>query len=576
MKKLVFAFFIFSIPALAQTHEYPKNYFRSPVDIPIALSGNFGELRPDHFHTGIDITTHGVEGLPVKAAADGYVSRIKISPWGYGRAIYVTHPNGFTTVYGHTSAYNDAITAYVKTNQYANESFEIELVFTPEQFPVKKGDVIAYSGNTGSSGGPHVHFEIRDTKTEEAINPLLFGMPVKDNVAPTLVTLVVCPENPSSVVNGSNGIAKFSLLKSASGYTFENPKDSIVIYGKVGFAIEAYDKETNTAGKNGVYGIKLECDKKLIYASHLERMSFDLSRYINCFIDYSEMNEHNRFYMRSFVVPNNQLQIYDSLVDDGYCYFKNDGVHKFSYSVSDAYGNSSSLNFKVYSKAKQPAYTDVVRQLTPFSMILMWDTTNTIDESTFRLETPSGAVYNNTTFTYGLTPVKGKELSPRIFMDENIPLQKPCSLTVYANVRESMQSKAVISIINSKGSRSFVGGNWSGKGVTAEIKEFGTFQVVVDSLPPKITPNNFDLKGTDQASLASLEVLKFTISDNFSGIKTYRATIDGKWVLIQYEPKKKLIWYTFDEHCGTGNHELVLEVTDKVGNSAVYKKTFSR
>ncbi|HEU4717789.1 MAG TPA: M23 family metallopeptidase, partial [Bacteroidia bacterium] len=243
---------------------YPQNYFRNPLDIPIQLAGNFGELRPNHFHTGVDITTHGQEGLPVHAAADGYISRIKITPWGYGKAIYVTHPNGYTTVYGHLSAYNGNIAAYVEKNQYINESFEIELFPSPGELPVKKGDVIAFSGNTGSSGGPHVHFEIRDTKTEDAINPLLFGLPVKDDVAPVAVSLVVCPAEPGAVVNGQNGTYRIPLKASGGGYVFANPKDSIVAYGRIGFAIEGYDKESVPKGKNGVYAVRLQMENKTI------------------------------------------------------------------------------------------------------------------------------------------------------------------------------------------------------------------------------------------------------------------------------------------------------------------------
>lgn len=576
MKNLIFAFLVFSISGLAQSIAYPKNYFHSPVDIPIQLSGNFGELRPNHFHTGIDITTHGAEGVPVKAAADGYVSRIKISPWGYGRAIYVTHPNGYTTVYGHLSAYNAVLSSFVKTNQYANLSFEIELTFQPEQFPVKQGDVIAYSGNTGSSGGPHLHFEIRDSKTEEAINPLLFGLPVKDNVSPTLVTLVVCPENSNSVVNGTNGIRKISLVKSGDAYVLANASDSIVIYGKIGFAIEAFDKESTPSGKNGVYAIKLQCDKKTIYSERLERIPFDKSRYINCYIDYEEMQEHNRFYQRSFVFPNNQLPIYDTLVNEGYVYFKTDSIHKMKYFISDTYGNTSTLSFKVYSKAKKPVYKDVVTKLTPFSQILLWDSTNRIEEATFLLETPSGAVYNNTTFTYGLFALKENAFSPKIIFDANIPLQKACSLTVYGNVPLLLQSKVLLSLIDKNGKRSAVAGTWSGKGVTSEIKEFGTYSIGIDTTAPLITPNNFDLKGKKETSFAALSSLRFTISDNFSGIASYNATVDGKWILMQYEPKKQLLWYTFDERVAKGKHELVLVVTDKVGNKTEYKKSFEK
>src|SRR5574337_1040521 len=221
MKKLILSLLFLSTGMPAQSPvvtNYPKDYFSSPLDIPLVLAGNFGELRPGHFHTGIDCTTHGQEGLNVRAAADGYVSRIKIGPWGYGHVIYVTHPNGYTTVYGHLSKFDDAIGTYVKSHQYASESWEIELFPKEGELPVKKGEVIAFSGNTGSSGGPHLHFEIRDSKTEDALNPLLFGLPVKDKVAPTPFRIMICPAEPDAVINGKHSAQKFTLVKSGSKY----------------------------------------------------------------------------------------------------------------------------------------------------------------------------------------------------------------------------------------------------------------------------------------------------------------------------------------------------------------------
>jgi hypothetical protein len=574
MKKVLIAFLFCSNAAIAQSVAYPKNYFRVPIDVPLDLSGNFGELRPNHFHTGIDITTHNVEGIPVKAAAEGYVSRIKIGPWGYGRVLYVTHPNGYVTVYGHLSNFNTALAAYTKTNQYANQSFEIELTLQPNQFPVKQGEVIAYSGNTGSSGGPHLHFEIRDAKTEEAINPLLFGFPVKDEVAPTAVTLVIIPADKDAQVNGVNAIKKITLKQSGSNYVFANAAENITVSGKVGFAIEAYDKESNPTGKNGVYGIRLTCDGQTIYSHHIERIPFDKSRFINCFINYEENEKHNHFYQQSFLLPNNQLPVYDTTVNNGYCFFPTDMLHRFSYTLFDVFGNYSKVDFNVKSVkktaiAKADAYV-------PFLHVLVWDTTNLIEENAFRFETPSRAFYKNEVFNFTVDAATEKAISPKVNLGFYIPIQEPCTLTVYATVADSLKSKAVLALTNKKGVRTSAGGKWTGKGVTAEIKEFGTYSVMLDTTAPIVTPSNFDLKDVNQTDFSALKKIQFKMSDNFSGIASFNAFIDGKWVLMDYEPKGKLIWYTFDEHCGKGKHSLVLTVKDKVGNVAVYKKDFSR
>jgi murein DD-endopeptidase MepM/ murein hydrolase activator NlpD len=555
---------------------YPVNYFSPPLDIPMVLSGNFGELRPNHFHTGIDLTTNGAEGLAVRASAEGYVSRIRIGPWGYGRVIYVTHPNGFTTVYGHLSRFNDSIGDYTRSKQYISESFELEFFPLPGELPVRKGDLIAYSGNTGSSGGPHLHFEIRDAKTEEALNPLLFGFPVKDKVPPVILSLVVCPAGPGDIVNGQNGIRRIPLKLSGSKYVFANAADSLVVFGKVGFAIEAYDKESTPRGKNGVYSIKLERESQLIYSHTLARMPFDKSRFINCFIDYEEHEAHNRYYMRSFRLPNNQLPIYDTLVNDGYVELRAAGTHKFRYTVSDVPGNKAVLDFKVRSLAKQPAFKDVVTQNAPFSQVLLWDSPNVFEEdNAYRFETPAGAFYENGIFVGYVQKAKGG--LPTIKLgDPYFPIQKECTLTVYADIEPRLQAKALLIKLNGKGGRSAAGGSWTGKGVTATIKEFGTYSIAFDSTAPRITPSNFDLKGKQQSDLSALSAMRFTISDNFSGIASFRGMIDGKWVLMDYEPKKNLLWHTFDERTAKGQHEFILEVTDKCGNRTTYKKTFRR
>lgn len=556
---------------------YPQDYFRSPMDITIKLSGNFGELRPNHFHAGIDITTSGAENLPVRAAADGYVSRIKIAPWGYGKAVYVTHPNGYTTVYGHLNSYTGAIGEWAENQQYIAESFEVDLYPKPGELPVTKGQQIGASGNTGGSGGPHLHFEIRDTKTEEGLNPLLFGLPVKDNVAPVAVTLAVYAAGEGSYVNGKGTKKKIPLVKSGSKYIVQNAADSILAFGDIGFGIECYDKENLEHGKNGVYGIALLAGGKLIYKHHLERIPFEDSRYINCFVDYEEHERNGKYFQLSYLAPNNELPVYDTVVSSGYVTHNDGKMHWYTYELTDAYGNKAIVEFKVKALTKNPQ-TVIQQNVVPFVQVMMWSAENKFEEQEFTFETPAKSVYRNTNFRWTSTKASGNHLSPTIGLnDQYTSLHKACTLSINMAADTKSPEKLVMCREKPKGGISAVGGTWNGKGVTAEIKDFGKYFVMRDTTPPSCRPMNFDAtKGKIDTNFTAMKSIQFKIGDNLSGIRSFRGTIDGKWVLFEYEPKKDRLQYTFDEHCGKGNHELVMVVQDAVGNQTTFTRKFVR
>lgn len=575
MKRFFFVFvlLICLAPSLPAQENFPQHYFRMPMDIPPRIAGNFGELRPNHFHAGLDFSTSNREGIPVHASAEGYVTRIKVGPYGYGRVLYVMHPNGYLTVYAHLSRFSKEIAAYVEKEQYARRSFEIELFPLPGQLPVKQGETIGLSGNTGSSGGPHLHFEIRDAASEDALNPQLFGLPIGDSVSPTPQSLAVYALSAASTVKGAKaGRKKIALKKSGGKYIFASAADSLVVSGAIGFALEGFDQEDVRHGRNGVYGISLYQDGRLIYSHRIRRMGFDESRYINCFIDYAELKETKKFYQKSFTGPNNQLPIYDSLRSRGILLFSGDSLHQMKYVISDVKGNNTVIEFTVRGEKASVKTADAPKKH-------KWNQENVLESAAaFRCVIPSGALYEDADLKFSVSPpAKGSDWPVVSLHNEKTPLQLPCSLTVKTtgNIPDSLRSKLLVVNLGPKGGKSSLGGTFENNAISTTIKEFGIYTVVPDTTAPKVQPSNFDLKGV-QKNLSSLKMLGFTVSDDLSGIGSYQLFIDGKWVLLEYEPKKKLLYHSFDSRTGAGAHELVLRVSDKTGNTTEYRKAFTR
>ncbi|MCW3072803.1 MAG: Peptidase [Bacteroidetes bacterium] len=557
---------------------YPAGYFRSPVDTAIALAGNFGEIRPNHFHAGFDIKTNGKEGMPVYAVADGYISRIKISPYGYGKALYIRHPNGYTSVYGHLKSFGTGIADFSRKTQYFKESYEIDTLMDPELIPVKKGQLIGLSGNTGGSQGPHLHFEIRETATEMPLNPYLFGYKVPDNVPPRITTIVIYPIGEGSV-NSRHIPKKIKVTYQKGKHSLLNKLDTVTVNGTIGFGIDTYDTENRSTGQNGVYSIELQSGGKRVYYHEMEKFSFENARYVNAHIDYAEKQKHNEKIQKCFLSKNNLLGIYKDVQNNGLLSFTDDSVHWIRYIVKDYAGNTSELMLKVKSRSKATA-TKEQETVTILNPALYFDCTkeNKFSKEDVQVSIPANALYDDIQqFSYSRpSSVKGSFSPLHRIQNAETALQKAYTLSIRPNhLPDSLQPKACIVSVNEKGGKTYEGGSYKDGWVSTQTKSFGNFTVAVDTVPPRIR-TAFKYLPKTTVDLSTAKTIGIIVSDNLSGIKKYRAKIDGNWVLCEYEFKKDLLFYTFDDSVERRVHTFEIEVTDDKGNAAVLMFSFKR
>ncbi|GAA3580084.1 M23 family metallopeptidase [Snuella lapsa] len=507
----------------------------------------------------MDLKTQHREGFKVLAAAEGYVSRIKVSHYGYGKALYITHPNGYTTVYAHLQKFSPDIEAYVKKHQYSKESYEIELFPKAETLPIIKGSVVAYSGNSGGSLAPHLHFEIRD-KSQRPMNPMLFGIDAKDTTNPIISSLYAYPLDGSSFINKSNTKQKLRLIPLDNGnYTTEN----IEAIGNIGFGIETNDRQDLAANKNGVYNIQTFINGSKNFELDFKRFAFNETKHINQLIDYEHYTQNKQNVQKLFRA-NNPLSIYKSVINEGILSIEDSTSSVYKIKISDFKNNESWVTVHISGSDKSITKPKTVNT-TPYYIYA--NHSKQLKEGNF-----SVSFYNNTFYNDFYIDFKVKH-DTLVLHKDIVPTQKSFTITYDASAYSNDDKKKlyIAKLVGYKDYPSYLHTKRSGNNLIASSKTLGKFTITSDTIKPQITPFNFKHKQW----LSKYRYLKVKIDDQGSGISNYRATVNGKWILMEYDYKTKMLTHDFNDEIVTDTkNNFKLVVIDNVGNSSTFEALF--
>ena len=553
---------------LAQRIEFGK-----PMNIPLELSASFAELRLNAFHAGLDFRTQQREGLPVYAVADGTLSRVVVSPVGFGKALYITHANGMMSVYAHLSRFVPAIERVVREQQYAKLSFAVDFSY-PQSLQFKKGDLIGYSGNTGSSGGPHLHFELRNS-AGTPVNPWLWGYTVEDNIPPTIFTFAIYPQDRASMVNGQR--TPLMLPVTCRGVNCSLRQDTIRVFGNFAFGIEATDKANASNHILGLYTKKVFIDDELRFAWRLHEIPFTHVRFVNAFVDYAHHDSTGQRIQWTRVLPGNRLNVYEKKDNRGVYAFLENGTHNLRVEAADAAGNTTVLNVVLLvDDQMELTEADAETPEQPQGRLFSHAVSNTFETDDIKVTIPSMALYEPIHFRYSVEPSS----DPRIFSNihhvhhSGTPVHVNYSLRIKpTNLPQNLRNKALIGSWDARRNRWVAeGGRFSDGFVTHNLRKFSIFAVCIDTVSPTIKP----IDVINNSVPATQNTLTFEIDDEFSGINEYTATINGRWFLMEYDPKTKTLRGVIDTELPRGEHIFNLNVSDRKNNRTTYGATIIR
>ena len=552
---------VFAALGLSAQESFPE--YGRPLDIPIYLSATFGEIRPNHIHAGLDIKTQGVEGKKVYAVADGYISRIGVSPYGYGNVLYITHYDGYTSVYAHLQRFSGEIAKYVKDYQYKHKKFTSQIYPDKDRFPVKKGDLIAYSGNSGGSGGPHLHFEIRHTVSEKPVNPMYFGYKIDDNVKPLIQGVAVYPLGDESTLEGGIKPMYFSVEGGNGKYSLKE-RSIVEGNGEMAFGICTYDQVGTSTNKNGPYLYELFLDDVLAFQVEADSFSYSEPRYVNSLLDYRHYKQKKSNYVRTETDPFNKLHMI--LKRNGTVTVEEGDTVNVCFKISDYAGNSSRISFKLVGTAP----VEVERPVRRRSEYLVkadgsLNSEVTIEDFTVSME--RGTLFRDEWIQTGQRDAKGCCSRIYRFGTDELTTFKPFKVRIRPDEAWADHPKKYVAYIDNNGKVSSLGGKMKNGAMETETRNMGEFTVKIDSVAPTVKASNFK----DGQDVSALKSLRFKISDDMTGIETYDIYLDDVWVLGQYDAKNALLYYEFDEKMKKGTNNVKVVVTDGVGNKKTLK-----